>query len=515
MRPEHDARVVVLAATRKDAALTRLTLSGTHLPVIACDSFDGLLLAAAEGASVVVVVEEALTSTRTRALAKVLAQQPPWSDLPLLIIARPGADSSEVGEAVASLGNVTVLERPLRRATLLSAVRSGIRARDRQYQIRAHLADHTRAEQLLRRADRRKDEFLATLGHELRNPLAPLLTGAQLLRVRGRDEAVVARVSAVMERQVLHLTRLVDDLLELSRITRGLIDVKRTPMDLAAAARLAINTMRAAVDAASLRLEVDLPERPVPVDGDSDRLTQVFVNLLSNAAKYTNAGGWIRFSLHADNTRAVVSVKDNGIGIPTDQLQSIFDMFAQVDRANRRSQGGLGVGLTLVQSLIAQHHGRVEARSEGPGQGSEFIIELPLADAAVAAERSADPPRSFPERRILIVDDNVDAANTLGQLLEVLGVTVSLAYSPGEALRAFSSFNPDVVLLDIGMPGMNGYEVARCMRDLRTGDSAPMLIALTGWGQPEDRERSAQVGIDHHMVKPPDVDVLRDLLLAG
>jgi len=512
---ERDARVLVLAATRKDATITEEMLANAGVAVETCLTFEALVAEVYRGGSVVLLAEEALTSARTQAFSAMLAQQPPWSDLPVLIAAKPGADSSEVGEAIRSLGNVTLLERPLRLATLLSAVQSGIRARQRQYQIRSHLADHAKTAELLRQADRRKDEFLATLGHELRNPLAPLVTAVQLLKSGTHDAAMIGRITGVMDRQVANLARLVDDLLELSRITRGLIDVQRVPMDLTAAIQTALDTVSPALAAAALTLHVNVPDAPVPVKGDMLRLTQVFVNLLGNAAKYSNAGGHVWLTVQTTYRTATVSVRDDGIGIPPDQLESVFDMFTQVDRSNRRSQGGLGVGLTLVHSLVAQHHGHVEARSQGPDKGSEFVVTLPLAQQTLAREARTEALRPISDRRVLIVDDNVDAADTLGQLLESIGATIEVAYNAEQALEAFATFKPHVVLLDIGMPGTDGYEVARRIRKTAPGDTTPLLVALTGWGQARDRQHSREAGFNHHMVKPPDVAALRDVIMAG
>jgi signal transduction histidine kinase/CheY-like chemotaxis protein len=432
----------------------------------------------------------------------------------VLVLTRPGADSDESDEAVRTLGNVTLLERPVRLATLVSAVRTALRARDRQYQIREHLVERTRAEEFLRLADQRKDEFLATLGHELRNPLAPLLTALQLLKAAGIQDPVVSRVSAVMDRQISHLVRLVNDLLEVSRITRGLIEVQREPLDLAFVVHSAIDTSRPALDAAGHELTVDLPSEPGTVYGDAVRLTQVFANLLTNAAKYTNAGGHIWIRVQKEGDRATVSVRDNGIGIAADQLASVFDMFTQVDRSNRRAQGGLGIGLTLVRSLVAMHGGRVEARSGGLGHGSEFVVELPVVAASALRSDTEKIPPTFPRRRILIVDDNRDAANTLGELLRALGATVAVVHSGRAALDTLESFDPDAVLLDIGMPELDGYEVARRIRST-AAYSDLLLIALTGWGQEHDQRRSLAAGFDHHVVKPPDLDKLRDLLSSG
>jgi signal transduction histidine kinase/ActR/RegA family two-component response regulator len=506
-----DDRVLLLAPTRKDASTTAALLRDAGIPLTGCTTFDDLLAELSDGAGVVIVPEEAMTPERNARLAGVLKEQPPWSDLPILVLAYAGATSAATGDAVRTLGNVTVLERPLRVQTLLSAVRTALRARQRQYQIREHLAERARAEESLRRADQRKDEFLATLGHELRNPLAPLLSGMHLLRLGGFDQASAARVMAVMERQITHLVRLVDDLLEVSRITRGLIEVRHDPLDLVPVVRAALDTCRPVIEAAGHEVTINVPEAPIAVSGDPVRLTQVFANLLTNAAKYTNAGGRIEVTVSQAAGRAMVSVRDNGIGIPPAHLRSVFDMFMQVDRSNRRAQGGLGIGLTLVRTLIEMHGGRVEARSAGVGKGSEFLIELPMLGENVFEGEPPTALRRFPDRRILVVDDNRDAAETLGALLEALGATVSVVHSGRSALECLDRFGPDTMLLDIGMPEMDGYEVARRVR-ATPNHAHTLLIALTGWGQDQDYRRSRAAGFDHHLVKPPDIDKLREIL---
>ncbi len=257
---------------------------------------------------------------------------------------------------------------------------------------------------------------------------------------------------------------------------------------------------------------MDLPEEPVTVLGDTVRLTQVFSNLLNNAAKYTNAGGHIAVRVKKENDRGIISVRDDGIGIAGDDLAAVFEMFTQVDRSNRLAQGGLGIGLTLVRSLVSMHGGTVHARSEGPGTGSEFVVSLPLYAGAARPAGQIDPLGKFPRRRILIVDDNRDAADTLGELLGALGATVSVAYSGRDALEALNAFYPDAVILDVGMPEMDGYEVARRIRST-IHDRRLVLIALTGWGQDSDQRRSHAAGFDHHIVKPPDIARLRELLV--
>ena len=509
-----DSRVLILVPTSKDALVTGALLSSNGIPTEVCPTFEALVRDLRSGAAAVLLPEEVVASEDNTALREILAKQPPWSDLPVLVLTRPGADSASLDEAIRTLGNVTLLERPVRGATLLSAVRTAIRARARQYQIRGHLVDRERAEESLRLADQRKDEFLATLGHELRNPLAPLLTGLQLLKLTGATDPVAARVTAVMERQIDHLVRLVDDLLEVSRITRGVIDLHTEPLDLRSIVRSAIDTSGPILDAARHQLTVDVPAEPIAVVGDAVRLTQVFANLLTNAAKYTNAGGHIWLTVRREGDRAIVSVRDNGIGIPAESLTSVFDMFTQVDRSSRRSQGGLGIGLTLVRSVVTIHGGRVEARSAGPGAGSEFIVELPLVTARHVKAHKSEALEAFPPRRILVVDDNRDAGETLGALLSELGATASVVDNGVSAMEMLDTFNPDAALVDIGMHGMDGYEVSRRIRATSKHRDI-MLIALTGWGQEDDQQRSRNAGFDHHLVKPPSMEKLRALMTVN
>jgi signal transduction histidine kinase/CheY-like chemotaxis protein len=509
-----DDRVLLLAPTGKDAATTAALLREAGIAVAPCASLDEVLREIGRGAAAVILPEEVITPVHNAHLVRVLHGQPAWSDLPMLVLTHAGADSVTSSEAMRTLGNVTLLERPLRVSTLVSAVRSAVRARQRQYQIRGHLAERARTEEALRIADRRKDEFLATLGHELRNPLAPLLSGVHLLRVAGTQDARITRILSVMDRQVRHLVRLVDDLLEVSRITRGLIDVRHDPIDLVVVIRSALENSRSALEAGRHQLQVDLPAEPIPVVGDAVRLTQVFANLLTNAAKYTNTGGEIRLTAKHEAGHARVSIRDNGIGIPASHLAAVFDMFMQVDRSDRRAQGGLGIGLTLVRTLVEMHGGRVEAHSDGPGTGTEFVVSLPALEDSLAEPQPAGALREMPARRVMIVDDNRDAAEMLGALLEALGAIVQVVDSGRAALDMLDGFDPDAVLLDIGMPEMDGYEVARRLR-AQPDRAGTLLIALTGWGQDQDQENAKAAGFNHHLVKPPDIDRLRELLIES
>jgi signal transduction histidine kinase/ActR/RegA family two-component response regulator len=398
------------------------------------------------------------------------------------------------------LGNVTVLERPIRVAALVSAVRTALRARRRQYQARGHIAE-------LSAADRRKDEFLAVLAHELRNPLAPIRNSLHVLRLTGRHDAGAERVLQMMERQVGHMVRLVDDLLEVSRITQGRIELRKEPLELAAVVRVAVETSRPLIEAAGHRIVLELPPEPVAVEGDAVRLTQVVANLLNNAAKYSDPGGRIALEVRREADSVAISVRDAGWGIPADMLPRLFDPFTQVARHAHRAQGGLGIGLTLVKTLVELHGGSVRAHSEGEGRGSEFVIRLPLA---AAPDRDAQPqadaraPDRLAGKRVLVVDDNRDAAESLGTLLRLLGAEVRVAYDGPDAVAAIATYHPAVVLLDIGMPGMDGHEVARHIRQ-QPALKDVVLIALTGWGQDEDRNRSRSAGFDAHLVKPADI----------
>ena len=382
----------------------------------------------------------------------------------------------------------------------------------------AYSFDSTRlrkAEHGLREADRRKDEFLATLAHELRNPLAPIRNGLQILRMRGADPAATPRLHEMLERQVNHLVRLVDDLMEVARVTRGRIELRKESVDLAAALRSAIETSRPLIEAARHELTVELPVEAVTLVADPVRLTQVIANLLNNAAKYTEEGGRISLSAWREDQQAVVVVSDTGIGIPRDVLPRVFDLFAQGNRTYQRAQTGLGIGLTLVRRLVELHGGTVAARSEGLGRGSEFIVRLPLGMQHIELTGRSGRERDsiFASHRILVVDDSVDAAQSLAMLLEDLGADVHTASDGPTALDELEAYRPSVMLLDIGMPGMDGLEVARRARQ-RPGSRDLAVIALSGWGQDEDRRRSREAGIDYHLVKPVDLVELGHLLTA-
>jgi signal transduction histidine kinase/CheY-like chemotaxis protein len=378
----------------------------------------------------------------------------------------------------------------------------------------AMLAEAGRRAEALREADRRKDEFLATLAHELRNPLAPLRNSLEILRMPQANEAMRDKARQMMERQLAQMVRLVDDLLDVSRITTGKLGIRKSLLEVQAAVRDAIETARPYVESRNHQLEVQLPSQALCVEGDRTRLAQVFANLLHNAAKYTEPGGYITLSLAAEGDEAVARVRDNGIGLAPESLAAIFDMFVQVDRSLERQQAGLGVGLTLSRQLVGLHNGTISAKSEGAGKGSEFTVRLPLAGATLPQSRAhAPPPHAGQRRRILLADDNADFAASLAAVLSARGHEVRVARDGAEALATAAAFNPDFAFLDLGMPKVHGYEVARRLREL-PATAECVLVAVTGWGHEDDRNRAREAGFDRHLVKPVDAADI-DAILAS
>ena len=366
----------------------------------------------------------------------------------------------------------------------------------------------------LREAERQKDEFLAMLAHELRNPLAPLLKGLHFLTLSTITDPPIRRVRGMMDRQVRHLARLVDDLLEVSRITRGAIELRRETTSVESLLERAVETAQPIIDDLGHHLRVERPEEHLHVEVDPTRIAQAVANLLNNAAKYTERGGAITLAARRDGDAVLFEVTDSGVGMAPEFVPRVFDLFSQVSRGMDRAQGGLGIGLTLVRRLVELHGGTVSARSPGLGKGSTFSLRLPVLVAS-QAEEPAPPtrPQKAPMRRarILVVDDNVDMATGLAELLEMYGHTVKTEHDGPSALTAAERFRPEVVLLDLGLPGMDGYEVAHRLRTAKDGERL-RLIAISGYGQDRDRRRSMAVGFDHHLVKPVDFDVLLGIL---
>jgi signal transduction histidine kinase/ActR/RegA family two-component response regulator len=371
-------------------------------------------------------------------------------------------------------------------------------------------------EESLREADRRKDEFLALLAHELRNPLAPVRYALAAMRKPGLTDAQRARANEVIERQVVHMTHLLDDLLDVSRITRGSIELKKSSTELALLISAAVDAARPVIDGKQHELALNLPREAVYLEADVVRLTQVFANLLINAAKYTDPKGSIRVDAVRENDELAISIVDNGIGIAPDMLPRLFTLFTQASSALERSEGGLGVGLSLVRGLVTLHGGRVEARSAGLNQGSEFIVRLPLgtAEPLPAPVDAATSAKARPCDRgltVVIIDDNEDVADSCATLLELAGHRVRTAYTAHAGLELAQAFQPEVMLLDIGLPDMSGYDLAARIRATAWGREA-IMVAVTGWGQEADRERAFRSGFDHHLTKPIATDALESLL---
>lgn len=372
------------------------------------------------------------------------------------------------------------------------------------------------AEELLRQQDRRKDEFLATLAHELRNPLAPLSNGLNLLRRELAPSAEASQTFQMMSRQMSQLIRLVDDLLDVSRISSGKLELRPERVTIAAVLEQAIETSRPLIDAQRHHFQMELPPGDVWIDADVTRLAQVFANLINNSSKYTRPGGRIRIHVNLDDSEVAIAVCDNGIGIPPTMLGRVFDIFTQVNRTLERTTGGLGIGLSLVKGLVEMHGGSIVAHSEGEGLGSRFTVRLPLHPQQQAPAPSSNLPstedvtsQARPCLQVLVVDDHEDGARSLAMILEILGHTVAIAHDGQEAIAEVQRRHPDVILMDLGMPRMNGYEACQAIRQM-PGGSEIVMVALTGWGQDEDRRRTAQAGFDHHLVKPVDVKVLEN-----
>jgi PAS domain S-box-containing protein len=631
-----DERVLVLVAVSGDATLTRSFLAEAGLTCALCSSIAEMCVELSAGAGAILVNEEALIAGGTAKLAQALRAQPVWSDIPVLLLTSRGADSEAVLRAMTTLPNITVLERPVRVVTLVSALRTALRARRRQYEIRkqvqalaeseasyramfdatsvgvietdvvtgritrvnaalcrltgygegelvgrsfdelthpddlaasreasrrllkgeiasheaeyryvrrdgktlwAHIAvnvirdtegrprrntgvilditERKRAEDALKEADRQKNEFLAILSHELRNPLAPIRNGLELLRLAETNSAAAEQARQIMERQVRHMVRLVDDLVDVARITRGAIMLRKERVDLADVLEHAIEGSRPIIEEAHHQLSVSPPEEALIVDGDPARLSQVLSNLLVNAARYTPLEGRISLAAWREREQAVIAVTDSGIGIPRHMLEKIFDLFTQVDAGISRSQGGLGIGLGLARRIVELHGGTIEVQSAGPGKGSTFTVRLPVAEDK-ALEAPAPRARAVPSGRplrVLIVDDERDVATATEMLLRLKGHEVRLAHDGPAALAAAGGAPPDVVLLDLGMPGMDGYAVARALREQRGGADVP-IVAVSGFSRDVDVQKSKDFGFIAHLVKPVEPEALERVLAS-
>jgi two-component system, sensor histidine kinase len=502
-------RVLLVAPTAGDALLSHSILREAGLRCHVCSDLRDMAAELDRGAGALILTDEVVTAGDREALLHALGRQEPWSDVPILLLC-PAEAESVVAWAIDMLGNITVLDRPVRVTTLVSALRGAIRARNRQYELRDHVLALREAQASLRDMDRRKNEFLAILAHELRNPLAPIRNVAHYMKLRKGPGPELDRMVDMIERQTLQMTRLIDDLLEVSRLTSGVLKLRKERVELAEVVEAAVEGSRELIDARGHSLRVRLPRQAILMYADRDRLVQVLANLVSNAARYTPTGGRIEIFAERIDDALHLSVSDNGIGIPQEKLSEIFELFAQVDRSMER-QGGLGIGLTLARQLIELHGGTIEARSPGVGHGSEFVVQLPIERGPDEIPQEDGLFARIPRRRVLVVDDNQDAAESLTLLLGIQGHDARLATSGKAALRLAAEIKPDVVFLDIGMPKMNGYDVARAMRAQSWGRDVH-LVALTGWGQEEDLQRAEEAGFDAHVVKPAPPDLLARIL---
>jgi len=413
----------------------------------------------------------------------------------------PGNNKGEIGVLVAAFNDM--LAEIGRRSHALQEANLTL---EHEMQVRH------RAEEALLLADRRKDEFLATLAHELRNPLAPIRTGLDILRIRSGDAQATQRATDIMERQLRQMVRLVDDLLDVSRINTGKFAIKMGRVELKAVVNDALEVVRSYIELHGHELVIALPDRPVFLHGDATRLAQILTNLLNNAAKYTNRGGRVSLSARVDDRTLILHVADNGIGIAPDMLDQVFEMFVQVDSTLERTNAGLGVGLSLARRLVELHGGTIEARSEGVGRGSEFVVRLPIVvEPELPAKTIPAAFMTAENYRILLADDNVDFVNSIGALLSAMGHSVVITHNGPDALTAASRFCPDYAFLDIGLPLMSGYDLARGIRRLSCGPMTT-LIAVTGWGQEKDRQLAFEAGFDHHMVKPVRFEQIEEIL---
>lgn len=504
-----DHRAVIWAEGR-DGSLTREFLLRAGKDAIACADGERVAQQLTLGGGVLIVAAELLSRSDAAAVREWMAGQPPWSDLPVLVIAGRDGFTASLNESLSGFGTFSVLHRPLSLDTLYSTVETALRARQRQYQIRGLLAQRDQS-------DRRREEFLAMLAHELRNPLAPIRTGMQVLRLNSPADSNTARTHEMIERQLTNLTRLINDLLDVSRITQGKISLQREVIDLhnAVANVVAARSLHAAEKAIRLTLS-SAPSLPVHVSADPVRIEQIVDNVLTNAIKFTPESGSVDVNVTREQDTAVIRVSDTGIGIPPHLLSTVFDLFAQTPRSLDRSQGGLGIGLTVVKSLVELHGGIVRASSAGEGRGTLIEIRVPtvqIMESAPKQEEHPQLPAPSTPRKVLLVEDNQDAAEMLATFLRACGHLVRVAHDGHAGLDLATRERPDVVICDIGLPGMDGFEFARQIRRI-PALSAARLIAMTGYGEVRHRDRGLDAGFDKYLVKPADPEAVAQLLAS-
>ncbi|MFZ4875449.1 hybrid sensor histidine kinase/response regulator [Janthinobacterium sp. Mn2066] len=494
-----EERILIYAPAGQDAMLACQVLASGAMHSHACHSAGELADQLALGAGGVLTVDEALNRGAYQVLDDYARQQPDWSDLPIILLTHSGRDTLPLRQAISTLGNLTLLERPVHVLTLITSAHAMLRARQRQYQMRE--------------TQQRKDQFLASLGHELRNPLAPIKTSAALLGHLYPDSQQLARVQAVIERQVTHLTRLVDDLLDVARINTGKIALQYQDFTLEQLLGHVLELCQPDASEQHIGISQDLPSYRVMLHADYARVVQIFANIVSNAVKFTPPGGHIHLAAHMEGKQLIVSIEDNGIGLELEAIPRIFCMFEQSRTMEGKMTSGLGIGLSLSRQFAEMHGGTVEAYSDGPGHGSRFLVTLP-ASKTEALDSTAPPlPAAAPGApaiHVLVVDDNHDAADSLLALFQLEGYAASAAYDGEQALAAVEQAWPQLILMDLGMPGMDGYAAAQRIRQQARGRDV-LMIALTGWGQDDARHRTAQAGFDHHVTKPVDFDAIAAL----
>jgi signal transduction histidine kinase/ActR/RegA family two-component response regulator len=499
-------RILILAPTGRDAELARAALGSAGIQAEITPDVGALCEEIERGAGAALITEEALDLHAMRCLHKVLAAQPAWSDFPLLVFtSRPSLeDLVRSYDPLGDRANITMIERPIRVKTMISAAQAALRARRRQYEV------HDLVSELERRVSER-DNFLAMLSHELRNPLAAISLAVDSL---GADAGATSIEHAILARQTQHLAKLVDDLLDIARVTTGKISLYRADVDLADIAEHCVESLRAKAQARGIRLSFHHTQTSAVVHGDPVRLEQIVNNLLSNAIKYTPSGGDVEAFVETDSGEVTLRVRDNGKGISPEMLGRIFELFMQGDVTIDRTEGGMGVGLTLVKKLVDLHRGNVHAYSRGPGNGSEFVVRLPLATSRTAPESPAYgdplPETDGVKRRILVIEDNRDIRDLLRMKLRQLGHSVDAAEDGARGMQKLLAAPPEIALIDIGLPGIDGYEIARQVREKLGADI--YLVALTGYGQAEDKKKALAAGFDVHLTKPADFADLQRIL---
>lgn len=509
-------RVLVLPPTAKDGERTSRVFREAGIECLLCSTLLQLCEEACLGVGAVFIPQEVIDAEDLSSLTDFLRAEPAWSDVPILVLTNPRFGLASLARVLDLPGQIVLVQRPVWIAGLLSLVRAALQTRRRQYETGLLLDQLAQNESRLRDANYRKDEFLAMLGHELRNPLAPIRNAVAVLQIAETEPTQIRWAREIIGRQATHLSRLVDDLLDVSRISSGKVTLKSEDLDLGEVVSQAVEACRSMADEKSHSISLNVSGK-LKVRGDPTRLGQIFVNLINNAVKYTDPGGQIEVVVHPDQEFAVFAIRDNGLGIGPELLPYVFDLFTQSERTLDRAQGGLGLGLTLVKRLTEMHGGTIDVASEGLGKGSIFTVRLPLlnieqftSDKELNTQKGPSSTQSSLVR-VLVVDDNQDSASSLALLLKFSGHLVETASAGQQALETAIQFRPDAILLDIGLPDIDGYEVARRLR-AHDEISKSLIIALTGYGSEEARVACRDAGFDAHLVKPPAIETILELI---